>query len=197
LSKCAIDQFISSKITKYSKPFSGHHLIIKYFRQTNIRFMRHVSLQSIENAIKKIDNLDDDGLERISETVALAQETLLGYAMSAAIEYNNPKLEGLLIYYFCLLNECFVQEGLRLRAVTEADIDEFEDPYFELLDTYFDTDNDDLLEEFCDQPNLTQFMAIEVSTEDDDGTSLDDETATQLFIVSLAIITLLGRAIIE
>ncbi|TNF47718.1 MAG: hypothetical protein EP305_07155 [Bacteroidetes bacterium] len=159
--------------------------------------MRHVSLQSIENAIKKIDNLDDDGLERISETVALAQETLLGYAMSAAIEYNNPKLEGLLIYYFCLLNECFVQEGLRLRAVTEADIDEFEDPYFELLDTYFDTDNDDLLEEFCDQPNLTQFMAIEVSTEDDDGTSLDDETATQLFIVSLAIITLLGRAIIE
>lgn len=159
--------------------------------------MRHVSLQSIENAIKKIDNLDDDGLERISETVALAQETLLGYAMSAAIEYNNPKLEGLLIYYFCLLNECFVQEGLRLRAVNEADIDEFEDPYFELLDTYFDTDNDDLLEEFCDQPNLTQFMAIEVSTEDDDGTSLDDETATQLFIVSLAIITLLGRAIIE
>lgn len=159
--------------------------------------MKHVSLQSIENAIKKIDNLDDDGLERISETVALAQETLLGYSMSAAIEYNNPKLEGLLIYYFCLLNECFVQEGLRLRAVTEADIDEFEDPYFELLDTYFDTDNDDLLEEFCDQPNLTQFMAIEVSTEDDDGTALDDETATQLFIVSLAIITLLGRAIIE
>jgi hypothetical protein len=159
--------------------------------------MKHVSLQSIEKAIKKIDNLDDDGLERVSETVALAQETLLGYAMSAAIEYNNPQLEGLLIYYFCLLNECFVQEGLRLRAVTEEDIDTFEEPYFDILDTYFDTDNDDLLEEFCDQPNLTQFMAIEVSTEDDDGTSLDDETATQLFIVSLAIITLLGRAVVE
>ena len=51
--------------------------------------MRHVSLQSIENAIKKIDNLDDDGLERISETVALAQETLLGYAMSAACQQGN------------------------------------------------------------------------------------------------------------
>jgi hypothetical protein len=39
-------------------------------------------------------------------------------------------------------------------------------------------------------------MAMEISTEDVDGTSLDDETATQLFIVTLAMITLMGRAII-
>jgi hypothetical protein len=37
-------------------------------------------------------------------------------------------------------------------------------------------------------------MAMEISTEDEDGTSLDDETATQLFIVTLAMITLMGRA---
>jgi hypothetical protein len=38
-------------------------------------------------------------------------------------------------------------------------------------------------------------MMIEISTEDDDGTSLDDETATQLFIVTSAMITLMGKAI--
>jgi hypothetical protein len=38
-------------------------------------------------------------------------------------------------------------------------------------------------------------MAMEISTEDEDGTALDDETATQLFIVSLAMITLMNRAI--
>ncbi len=41
--------------------------------------MKHVSLKSIEAAIKKVDNLDDDQLETLSEQYALAQETLLGY----------------------------------------------------------------------------------------------------------------------
>ena len=49
---------------------------------------------------------------------------------------------------------------------------------------------------FRSQPHLAQFMAMEISTEDTDGTSLDDETATQLFIVTLAIITLMNRAIV-
>jgi hypothetical protein len=158
--------------------------------------MRHVSLKSIEAAINKVDNLDDDALERLSETFALSQEVLLGYAMSAAIEYQNEQLEGLLIYYFCLINESFLQEGIQVRKVTEDDIDAFEEPYFEMLDQYFENEEEEVLESFCDQPVLAQFMGMEISTEDEDGTMLDDETATQLFIVALAIITLLNRAIV-
>jgi hypothetical protein len=157
--------------------------------------MKHVSQKSIENAINKVDNLDDDGLENLSETYALSQDILLGYVMSAAIEYENEKLEGLLIYYFCLISECFSEEGLKPKKVTEEDIDAFEEPYFDMLDTYFENDDDEVLDDFCDQPQLTQFMAMEISTEDEDGTSLDDETATQLFIVTLAMITLLNRAV--
>jgi hypothetical protein len=155
--------------------------------------MQHVSLKSIEAAIKKVDNLDDDGLEKLSEQYALAQQTLLGYVMSAALEYQNEKLEGLLIYYYCLISETFSQEGIKVRTVTESDIDAFEEPYFQMLDSYFENDDEETLESFCDQPELAQFMAMEISTEDADGTSLDDETATQLFIVTLAMITLLGR----
>lgn len=156
--------------------------------------MKHVSFKSIEAAIKKVDNLDDEGLERLSETYALAQQTLLGYVMSAALEYENEELEGLLIYYYCLISEAFNQENIRLRTVTDEDIDAFEEPYFQMLDSYFENDDEETLESFCDQPELTQFMAMEISTEDDDGTTLTDETATQLFIVTLAMITLLGRA---
>lgn len=157
--------------------------------------MKQVQLASIEGAIKKVDNLDDDGLERLSETYALAQPILLGYVMSAAEEYQNENLEGLLIYYFCLIMESFNQEQIRTKEVQESDIDTFEEPYFEMLDTYFDKEDEDILEEFCDQPHLAQFMAMEVSTPDVDGTQLDDETATQLFIVSIAMITLLNRTI--
>ena len=75
------------------------------------------------------------------------------------------------------------------------DIDEFEEPYFDMLDAYFENDDEDLLDEFCDQPELTRFMAMEISTEDTDGSSLDDETATQLFIVTVAMIALMNRAV--
>lgn len=157
--------------------------------------MKHISLASIEKAIKKVDNLDDDALESLSEIYATSQPTLLGYVMSAAIEYQNDKLEGLLIYYYCLIGECFAQEGVTLKNISEDDIDAFEEPYFDMLDAYFENDDDEILETFCDQPELAQFMAMEISTEDEDGTSLDDETATQLFIVTLAMITLMNRAI--
>jgi hypothetical protein len=157
--------------------------------------MKHVTFSSIEKAIQKVDNLSDEELEVLSEKFALAQPTLLGYAMTAPEEYQNEELEGLLIYYFCLISEAFEQQGLQMNIISEEEIDAFEEPFFEMLDAYFENDDTDLLEDFCDQPELSQFMAMEISTEDEDGSSLSDETATQLFIVSLAMITLMNRAL--
>jgi len=157
--------------------------------------MSQVSLKSIEKAISIVDNLDDDALEQLSERHSLAQPTLLGYIMSAAIEYQNEKLEGLLLYYYCLISESFAQEGLETTNVTDDHIDAFEEPYFEMLDAYFDNNEDDILEDFCDQPELARFISIELSEPDDDGTELDDETATQLFIVMIAFTTLLSRSV--
>jgi len=157
--------------------------------------MKHITVSSIEKAIAKVDNLDEDGLEKLAETYALAQQTLLGYVMSAAVEYDNERLQGLLIYYYCLISETFTQEQVQLNQISEDDIDTFEEPFFEMLDAYFDKDDEDIIHDFTDQPELIRFMMMEVSTADEDGTTLDDETATQLFIVTSAMITLMGRAI--
>lgn len=156
--------------------------------------MKNVSVKSIENAIKKIDNLDDDGLEKIAEYYAKSQTILFGYAGQAAIEYDNPDLEGLLVYYFCLISEAFTQEGLTPKQITEDMIDDFEEPFFEVLDTFFNTENPEVIEEFSAQPELIQFMLMEISEPDLDGTSLSDETATQLFVVTTAITSLLAKA---
>lgn len=158
--------------------------------------MKQVSLAAIEKAIEVIDNLTDEQLEKITERYAEAQESLLGYVMTAPEEYKNEDLEGLLIYYFCLVLEAFKQEGIELRSVTEEDIDALEEPFFDMLDQYFEDDDEEIIESFCDQPHLAQFMAMEVSEEDEDGSALSEETATQLFIVSLAMISLLNRAIV-
>lgn len=157
--------------------------------------MKEISVNAIERAIDKVDNLDDEGLERLAETYALAQQNLLGYIMSAAIEYDNQQLEGLLIYYYCLISEAFAQEQVSLRQIGEDDIEQFEEPFFEVLDTYFDKDDEEILFDFSDQPELIRFMMMEISTPDEDGTTLSNDTATQLFIVITAMITLMGRAI--
>jgi hypothetical protein len=157
--------------------------------------MKHISIESIEKAIDKVDNLNDDGLEKLAETYALAQQTLLGYVMSAAIEYENDQLEGLLIYYYCLISETFAQGQAALSQITEQDIEAFEEPFFEMLDAYFENDQEDIIFDFTDQPELIRFMMIEITTKDNDGTTLDDDTATQLFIVSAAMITLMNGAI--
>lgn len=166
-----------------------------YFCRNEIKIMKHITLQSIEKAIAKVDNLDEDGLERIAETYAIAQQVLLGYVMSAAVEYDNEELEGLIIYYYCLICEAFTQEGVLLNEIVEADIDAFEEDYFAMLDEYFESEDEEVINDFTDQPELSRFMMIEMSTDDEDGSSLSDDTATQLFIVTLAMITLMNKAI--
>lgn len=157
--------------------------------------MSQVTLGHIEAAIKKVDTMEESAIDQLSETHTTAQPVLLGYVMSAAEEYKNEDLESLLVYYFTLVMEAFTQAKLHPSTVTDEEIDEFEEPFFALLDQYFETEDDSLLEDFSDQPDLVRFMALEISMEDEDGTTLDDETATQLFIVMLAMISLLSRAL--
>lgn len=159
--------------------------------------MKQVSVESIDKAIKKVDNLDEDGLEKLTEQHALAQQILLGYIMAAPSEYENVQLEGLLIYYYCLISESFAQELIEVKEIETSDIDDFQEPFFEMLDNYFDQDDEDIIFDFSDQPELIRFMMIEISTEDEDGTTLDDDTATQLFIVTTAMISLMSKAIAQ
>jgi hypothetical protein len=158
--------------------------------------MKHVSRASIDKAIAIVDNLNDEQLEIITQKYTSEQAILFDYVISAALEYQNDDLDGLIVYYFCLINESFSQEGISLKPITEEDIDEVHEPFFDMLDEYFETENEEILESFCDQPHLAQFMAMEVSTDDEDGSSFDEETATQLFIVTLSMITLMNRAIV-
>lgn len=157
--------------------------------------MSQVSIGHIEAAIKKVDTLDDAAIDQLSEAQTAAQPVLLGYVMSAAQEYQNEDLESLLVYYFTVILEAFEIAELKPKTVSEEQIDAFEEPYFQLLDEYFEKEDDNMLEEFSDQPDLVKFLAMEIGMEDEDGSSLDDETATQLFIVMLAMISLLSRSL--
>ena len=169
-------------------------LFEKIYFCTSIIRMNTVNFAHIEQAIDKIDAMDDAALDRLNETQAIAQPTLISYVMSAVDEYDNEKLESLLVFYFTVLHESFVLAGNNPKTVTEEDIDAFEEEYFEVLDAYFNSEDETLLEEFTDQPELVKFMAMEIGAEEENDEMMDDETATQVFIVTMALTSLLSRA---
>ncbi|MES2799035.1 MAG: hypothetical protein V4638_03400 [Bacteroidota bacterium] len=159
--------------------------------------MQQINQAHIEAAIDIVDNFTDDQLEAHFEKFSEKYPVVLSYIHSAADEYDNDELHGLLAYYFCLISECFEQGKVVVTEITEDDIEGFEEEFFAMLDEYFESDNFDLVEEYTDQSELIQFMLMEISTPDEDGSEMDDETATQLFIVTTAMITLIGKHIAE
>lgn len=159
--------------------------------------MSQITIKNIKDAVIKIDQLDDDSLERLSETYVLQQEVLIGYIMSSAIEYENDQLLDLLIYYYNIFSEAINKQGIEQGKVSEEEIDGFQEEYIAVLDEYMDTDDADLIGTFCNQPNMVSFLVSEIDMEDENGESLDEDTSTYLFIVGIAMIALLNRSIID
>jgi hypothetical protein len=108
-------------------------------------------------------------------------------------EYENPDLEGLLIYYYCLLMEAYEIEGIELKKVEVSEIEAFEEEFLSVLESYFEDENLEELEEYTGQPDLVHFMLVEISTPDEDGTTLEDETGVQLFISMMALISVISK----
>ena len=157
--------------------------------------MSTVSTESIQKSLNKIDNLSEDALDKLIETFAAQQEHLLNYVMLAGIQYENEDLNSFSIYYFAVIVEAFFQQDIQINAISEDDIDTFQDPFLLTLDAINKEEDYSPLHELIGQANLVQFMINEIEAEDEDGESLEEETKTQLFIVSSSMIGILNAAI--
>jgi hypothetical protein len=154
-----------------------------------------ITVKSIEQAVLKIDDLDEDSLEKLSEAHVLAQETFVGYILSSAIEYKNDELLELLMYYYTIFAETFVIQGVQLEKITDDHIEEFQEEYVQTLDEYMESEDNDLIASLCNQPNMVSFLLNEIDMEDSNGQKLEEDTATYLFIVGVALIALMNRSI--
>jgi len=156
--------------------------------------MKIVSEQSIEKAILKIDSFSEEGLEKWMDEHGIKQQNLVGYILQAGLEYENEELNLYIIYYFAIIYEAFLQEGIKMQIISEEAIDEFQEPFLDALDAIHKDENHEPLHELVGQLHLQQFMAEELEAQDEDGIELTDDTKSQLFIVSSAIIGLLNEA---
>ncbi len=159
--------------------------------------MSHITDKSLMSAIEKIDGLSDDALEKLSETHVKEQVTLVGYILSSAIEYESDSLLDHLMYYFNVFYEAISIQGVQLKTIDDAAIEDFQDEYFQTLDAFMETDDEDLILSLCNQPMLLSFFVNDIFGTDEEDATLPEDLANELFIVGVALITLLNRAIIE
>ncbi|MBK9191111.1 MAG: hypothetical protein IPM77_06100 [Crocinitomicaceae bacterium] len=156
--------------------------------------MPQITHESIDKALDKIDALSDEALDQLIEKYTAEQPDLMDYIMQAGMEYENEDLNGFAIYYFTLIYEAFQQQGVQVRKISEAEIEEFQEPFLEALDVINKDENYTPLQELISQINLQEFMVEEMDAQDESGEELDDEMKTQLFMVTAAIIGLLNEA---
>ncbi len=157
--------------------------------------MSVVANEYIEKSIEKIDGMGEDALDKLIETFALQQETLLNYVMQAGVEYENEDLNAFSIYYFAIVVEAFNQAQIKVKAVNEKTIENFQEGFVYALEEINKKEDYTSLNELVNQNPLMQFMVNEIEAVDEDGETLDEETKTQLFIVSAGMIGLLNASI--
>ena len=159
--------------------------------------MSQVSIESLEKALTRIDGLSEDALDKKIEELTLNQENLLNYILQAGLEYENDDLNMYSIYYFAVALEAFNEEGLKLKEISEDDIDNFQEPFLLALDAIYEQEDYTPMQDLIEQHHIAQFMMAEIEAVDEDGEELDEETKTQLFIVSSGMIGLLNEAVIR
>lgn len=159
--------------------------------------MPQITEKSIIDAVMKLDNLTEDALEKLSEAYTLEQENFIGYILSSAVEYENDDLLDYLIYYFNIFSEALAQQGVKMNKIEDDMIDGFQEEYIATLDEFMESDDDELISTLCNQPMMLGFYVADIYGKDDEGNELDEELANQLFIVGIAMIALMNRAMIN
>ncbi|MCB0477176.1 MAG: hypothetical protein KDC84_03380 [Crocinitomicaceae bacterium] len=155
--------------------------------------MEYITAEHINNAINKIEGMDDDALSHLIETFVLEQNSLAGYSLQAAIEFQNEELNDLIMYYFAIIYQSFKNAGYKMGIVEDDLIDAFQEPFHEALDLIHTTEDYSEISSLINQPVLENWMVDEIGAEDSEGNLLGDETQIQLYLVTMNIIGLLNK----
>lgn len=157
--------------------------------------MKQISIKNLEAAVKKIDTLNEAALDKLIETYTLKQQALVDYILQAGMEFQNEDLNVYAIYYFAVVSEAMHQQGLALKTITEDDIDEFHEPFLMALDSIRGAEDHEPLQDLVQQPIVQQFLVDDIESPDADGKELDEETKTQLFIVTMSMLGIMNAAV--
>ena len=160
-----------------------------------IIYMRQILEEKVIEAIEFINSARDDVLDQYSERYADTQESLVGYVFQIATENDDDELLSYFVYYYTLIMYIFEKAFGSLVTVPDEAIDSFHAEYSELLEEYSENEDFSELNDFIGQPVLVDFLIHDISSDDENGNVLPDETQNILNTVLIGLVGILSKSV--
>ena len=151
--------------------------------------------EKIIEAIEFINDSSDDALDKYADLYADTQESLVGYVFQIANENDDDELLSYFVYYYTLIMYIFEKEFGTLATIPDEEIDSFHEEYSELLEEYSENEDFSELNDFVGQPVLVDFLIHDISSADEKGYVLPDETQNILNTVLIGLVGILSKSV--
>jgi hypothetical protein len=160
--------------------------------------MQQITDQTIDLINDRIQHMDESQIGKVWDSFAREQPALVGYVLGESRELAQPDAREDVAYVLTVILLSFREYRPGIPAISEQEFektfnDEFDEMENIFQDGFDENDAMSVIEAFC-QPDLLQFAAATIYSEDEEESSNFTEEEAGLFIVIFkTAITLLHR----
>ena len=149
--------------------------------------MQQITDHTIDLINDRIQRMDENQIGRVWDSFAREQPALVGYVLGESRELAEPDAREDVAYVLTVILLSFREFRPGIPAISEKEFENTFNEEFDEMETVFQEGFDEndamaVIQSFC-QPDLLQFAAATIYSEDDEDTSNFSEEEAGLFIV--------------
>lgn len=158
--------------------------------------MNKVEVKDLDQAIKKIDSIDENELQSLLDGYAEKQKPLITYILATCENFDNSQnVASLALYYYAIFYESFINADAEPEKLTEDKMKGFLDVYMPIIE---EKDADKMSEQMLkliEQDVLFSFLVNEILHEDEQGNKMGDDEQQQVYILGTIMIGMLNKGV--
>ncbi|HEY4334276.1 MAG TPA: hypothetical protein VGM89_00215 [Puia sp.] len=149
--------------------------------------MQPITDQTIDLINDRIQHMDENQIGRVWDSFAREQPALVGYVLGESRELAAPDAREDVAYVLTVILLSFREFRPGIPGISEQEFEKSFNEEFDEMENVFQEGFDEndamaVIQRFC-QPDLLQFAAATIYSEDDEETSNFSEEEAGLFIV--------------
>jgi hypothetical protein len=149
--------------------------------------MQPITDQTIDLINDRIQHMDENQIGRVWDSFAREQPALVGYVLGESRELADPDAREDVAYVLTVILLSFREFRPGIPSISEQEFEKSFNEEFDEMENVFQEGFDEndamaVIQRFC-QPDLLQFAAATIYSEDEEETSNFSEEEAGLFIV--------------
>jgi hypothetical protein len=160
--------------------------------------MVQITDQVIDLINDRIQRMDEDQISKVWDAFAKDQPAVVGYVLGESRELQEPDAREDVAYVLTIILLSFRELALGIPAITETEFEKAFNEEFDEMEEVFNDGFDEadamaIMDAFC-QPDLLQFAAATIYSEDDEeeeGSNFTEEEAGLFIVIFKTVIGLL------